>query len=262
MVPALVLLLLLGTPTLRAQEAKTAEGDPSAKAMQSLTRMSKFLSAAKQFRATVEIGYDIVQDWGQKIEFGETRVITVRRPDRLRADTTDRDGSTSGIVFDGKQIAVFDTNEKVYATVDRPGSIDGAIAYFVNDLGMRLPMANLLSDRLPQKVKDWANDIAYVDQSTVGGVSCDHIALRGNWEDVQMWIARGDRPLLQREVITYKRAEGQPQFWAQFKKWNLAPKVSDSVFTFTPPPGLAKVPFAPQKAAARVGNIELKGGKP
>ena len=50
----------------------------------------------------------------------------------------------------------------------------------------------------------------------ISGVMCDHLALRSEKEDVQVWIARGDEPVPRRIVIAYRELEGQPQFWAQF----------------------------------------------
>ena len=256
-VSATALLLSLGNPARSAR----AEGNIDAQAMKSIERMSEFLTRAKQFSVTVDIGYDIVQEWGQKIEFGETRVVTVRRPDRLRIDTTDRDGSKSGVVFDGTDIAVFDLKDKVYATTAKPGSIDDTISYFINDLGMKLPMAQVLQSRLPQATKEWARDVRYAETATIAGVPCDHVALHGDWEDVQMWIASGDQPLLQRMVITYTRADGKPQFWAQLGKWNLSPDVPDSAFTFTPPEGAAKIAFKPRRLGPGA-TAEAKGGQP
>jgi hypothetical protein len=46
--------------------------------MKSIERMSEFLAGAKQFGVTVEIGFDVVQEWGQMIGFGETRVVDIR----------------------------------------------------------------------------------------------------------------------------------------------------------------------------------------
>jgi hypothetical protein len=192
------------------------DGNVDAAAMKSIEGMSDFLAGTKQFGVLVDVAYDVVQDWGQKLEFGETRVVTVRRPDRLRVETTDRDGAKSGVVFDGQNIAVFNVNDKVYATTPQPGALDDAIAHFVNVLGMRFPMATLLQGRVAKDAKDWAREIRYVDAATIAGVPCDHVALHGDWEDVQLWIARGDRPLLQRIVITYHRAEGKPQFSARW----------------------------------------------
>ncbi len=49
----------------------------------------------------------------------------------------------------------------------------------------------------------------------ISGVLCNHLALRSEKEDVQVWIARGDEPVPCRIVITYREIEGQPQLWAQ-----------------------------------------------
>jgi hypothetical protein len=101
---------------------------------------------------------------------------------------------------------------------------------------------------------------AYVEQAQIAGVSCDHIALRGDQADLQLWVAQGNRPLLQRVVITYRREDGRPQFWANFTEWNLAPKVPDSLFAFTPPKGAVKIAFSPRQMI-QPGAAEKKGGQ-
>lgn len=251
---------LLAAPAAGAANGDDADGD--ARALQAITRMADYLSNLEEFGLTLDIGYDIVQEWGQLIEFGETRTVTVRRPDHIRVDATNRDGTVSGLFFDGEQIAFFDSADEVYATTAKAGSIDDAISYFVNDLGMPLPMGGMLSGHLPSQIKGWATDIAYVEQSTIGGVACDHVALRGDWEDVQLWIAQGDKPLLQRIVITYKRAEGKPQFRAQVRDWNFSPDVKDSVFAFTPPEGSARIAFAPRGKAPQMPGAGEKAAQP
>ncbi len=260
LVPAVALTLLLGSPPAHAQEGKAAKPNIDEKAMAAIKRMNEFLSQQKQFSITADIGFDIVQDWGQKIEFGETRKMTVSRPDRFRVDTTDRDGSVSLLMFNGKEIAYFDSADNAYATVAKPGSINDAATYFANDLGMRLPMGAMLSGQLPQLLSKWALNGRYVDQSSIMGVACDHLAFHGDGEDIQMWIAQGDKPLLQRMVITYARTDGKPQFWAQIREWNLSPEVTDALFTFTPPAGAAKVAFAP-KGYSGGTTVETTGGQ-
>jgi hypothetical protein len=47
-------------------------------------------------------------------------------------------------------------------------------------------------------------------------------------------------------VLTYKNAEGDPQFRAQFSDWNLAPEIREAQFAFTPPQGARKIAFAAQ----------------
>ena len=253
-------LLLVGVPISAQQTSPTDQNKSEQQAMAVLKRMADFLSQAQRFSVTVDLGFDAVQDSGQKIEFGETRKILLSRPDHLRIDTTKRSGAQDEVIFDGNDITVFNPKENVYATEAKPGTVDEAISYFVNDLDMRLPLAELLDSNLPKMLGERVRTAAYVEQSTIAGVPCDHIALRGDQADLQLWIAQGDQPLPQRAVITHKREDGRPQFWANFTKWNLSPKVRDSLFAFTPPNGAVKIAFSPRQMM-QLGEPEMKGGK-
>src|ERR1700739_1618836 len=106
--------LLLAAP-IYAQQTGPTDDDKEKQAMAVLKRTADFLSQAQRFSVTVDIGFDAVQDSGQKIEFGETRKIVLRRPDHLRVDATKRDGSKSELIFNGKDITLFHVKEKVYA---------------------------------------------------------------------------------------------------------------------------------------------------
>jgi hypothetical protein len=240
---ALMLALVLGNTPAPAQETPAVTSEIDEKTMSILTRMAEFLAKAQHFSVTTDIGYDVMQDWGQKIEFGATRKITVRRPDRMAMDITDRDGTRRGFRFDGKQIAFFGLTEKVYATAEKSGDLDAAFAYFTRDLQMPLPMADLLSNNLPKTLKDKVNEAYSVEEATMDGTSCDHIAVRNDLVDAQMWIAKGDKPVLQRIVLTYKLEDGEPQFWANFHDWNFSAETPDSLFTFTPADGAARIAF-------------------
>ena len=160
--------------------------------------------------------------------------------------------------FDGKNIAVFNTKENVYATVASPGTVDEAIAYFLTDLDMRLPLAEWLSSQFAKTLPEQVRAAIYVEPSQIAGVPCDHLALRGDTADLQLWVAQGNQPLPHRLVITYKHEDGRPEFWAQFGEWNLAPEVPDALFVFTPPAGAAKIVFARQQRM-QPGAAQEKG---
>jgi hypothetical protein len=226
-----------------AQQSAATTSPTKEQAMATLTKAAEFLAKAQRFSVTVDIGYDVEQDWGQKLEFGATRKLTVRRPDRLAVDITDRDGAQRGFRFDGKQLAFFGLDEKVYATAQKSGDIDAALAYFIRDLHMPLPLAEFVSNNLPKTLKDQVSEAYLVEEATIAGTRCEHLALRNNLVDAQLWIAKGDQPTPQRVVLTYKRENGQPQFWANFHDWNFAPDAPDSLFTFTPAEGAARIHF-------------------
>jgi len=221
----------------------SAASDDDKVAAARLEAMANFLSKAERLSVTADCTYDVVQDSGQKIEFGERRQLTLRRPDRARFEVTRRDGVRRGLLFDGTQLTAFDLDQKVYATAAKAGTLDAALEYYTQDLKMRLPLRQLFAADLPRKLKDALGSARLVGKETVAGTATDHIAFRADPGDVQLWIARDGDPLPQRIVITYRLDEGQPQFTADFSAWNFKPDVADSVFTFVAPEGAEKIPI-------------------
>jgi len=215
--------------------------------------MANFLAKAKSLRVTVDCAYDVVQDSGQKIEFGERREMVIRRPDRARIDVTRRDGARRTVFLDGTQLTAADLDRKVHATVPQQGTVDTALAHFTRDLNMRLPLRELFAADLPQQLRSLVETSRLVAEETVGGVATDHIAFRGDRADVQLWIPRAGDPAPQRIVITYRRAEGQPQFTADFSGWNFKPDAPDSLFTFNPA-GSEKIPIVAPKRGEPAGE--------
>jgi hypothetical protein len=223
-----------------------AETPSQAEARAILMKMANFLASTQTFSVSLRGGYDAVQASGQKIEFGESRTITVSRPNRLRVEGERSDGAKTLVILTGKEIVLVDLTSKVYATTPQPGPIDDSVVYFVRDLGMRLPLAALLLSRLPSDLQDRVRSVDYVEKTTISGVPSHHLAARGDTVDYQVWVADGDKPLPQRIVLTYKKAVGQPQYWAQFMDWNLEPKIDDATFSGRVPDGLQKIAFAAQ----------------
>jgi hypothetical protein len=242
-----------GEPSAQPTEAQPSEGqaaaaqpaasESQARAMAVLKRMAEYLAGAKQFSVDLRIGYDVVQDSGEKVEFGERRKVTVRRPDELRVELERSDGSKALLVFDGKDITAYKDTERVYAVTPKPGDIDTAVQYIIRDLDIRLPLALMVVSRFPAVLERRVESADYVERSVVTPVPTDHVAARTAEVDFQVWVAEGDKPLPQRVLITYKTAEGEPQFWADFSDWNLSPDVSKSLFAFTPPQGVQRIPF-------------------
>ena len=228
-----------------AAPAKPDTGQ-QAQARAIMMNMAQFLAGAPRFSVSMRAGYDAMQPSGQKIEFLENRTVAVNRPDRLRIEGTRSDGARALTVFTGKEVVLVDYARKVYATTAQPGSLDETIVYFVRDLGMRLPLAAMLLGRLPAELQERVGSVEYVELTNIDGTALHHIAARADTVDVQMWVADGAQPLPQRVVLTYKKERGQPQFWAEFSKWNLAPGTEDAMFTAPVPGGLQKVAFAAQ----------------
>ncbi|MGH7807955.1 MAG: DUF2092 domain-containing protein, partial [Thermodesulfobacteriota bacterium] len=186
-----------------------------------LMRMAEFMAKTKSFSVDVLDSYDVYQESGQKIEFGEKRKITVVRPDRLRVELEESNGKKSVIIFDGKDLTMSSPNQNVYAQTSIPGSIDDAIVYFVRDLGMKLPLAVLLMTTAPNELEQRTQTLDYVEKTSILGAPAHHLAGRTESVDYEVWIADGDKPLPLRVVLVYRNEKGEPGFRAQFSNWNL-----------------------------------------
>ena len=238
-----------------------APTESQVQAREILMRMAGYLGGAQAYSVSLRSGYDAVQASGQKIEFNETRKITLARPDKLRVEGERSDGAKTLTVFNGKEIVLVDAARNVYATSPQPGSIDDSVVYFVKDLGMRLPLGVMLMSRMPAEFEARVKTIDYVEKTSILGAPAHHLAARGDGIDFQVWVADGDKPVPLRVVITYRKSPGQPQFWAQFADWNLAPAVNDAMFTAQVPAGAQKIAFAAQLPRMKVSARKTAADK-
>jgi hypothetical protein len=244
------LLVALGLAPLASPPATATEHEgPDERAAARLDAMAGALAKATRLRATIDASWDVTQPTGEKVEFGETRAMTVRRPDRVRVETTRRDGTRRVFLFDGTQLAVFDIDLKVYATASRPGTLDAALDHLTQDLHMRMPLRELFASDVPKTMAPLRRTARWIGAETIAGVATDHVLLRGEEADLQVWIPSEGDPLPRRIVITYRQEEGQPQFRANLTDWNLSPEAPDELFVFTPDAGAEQIPFAPPGAA-------------
>lgn len=219
--------------------------------------MAEYLAGLMSFSCTLSSRYETVQSNGQKVEFSETRKISLARPDRLRIDQVldddEDDGGTAEradlTLFDGKQITMLSAGFNVYAQAPQPPSVEDAMVYFVRDLRMRAPLALLLSTHIDTEIPAMAKDVDYVERTKIDGQRAHHVAGRAESVDYEFWIADSNKPVPLRVAITYKTAPGQPRFWADLSDWKTKPKFSATTFKLSLPPGARQIPFAVQLSA-------------
>ena len=253
-------LALTGVPKANAADPAQAgqkTADVEEEVLEIFNRSLDYLAKLKEFRVTAEFGFDVLQETGQMIEFGSHQDVTIQRPNHLRVDFARRDGINGSVVYDGKEVVLFNPDESVYAKAPFKGEIDDALDFLSEELDRPVPLRDFFESNPGDVLTAKIESGVYVDESMLAGVLCDHLAMRNDKVDFQIWIAQGDKPLPRRIIITYKKEEGQPQFWGQFMKWETSPKINDGTFTYTPSEKSERIPFA-------VVDVEMQseGGQP
>lgn len=256
-------LVVASAPGARAQEAPAAPAAESSaiapdeplidpKAVEPVRRMVALLTGSERLSFTVEQEYDVIQADGESIEFGSRSEQTIRRPDRLRIERWDRSGKHLQAFYDGTTVTVYDAVPNVFASAERTGTLDQLTDFLRDDVGLRLPLADLFGEDLRQVLLDNVIAARHIDVQTVEKHANDHVALRTReGVGIQLWIRQGEHAVPERIVINFERARGRPEFRASFTNWSLSPRTPDGLFEFDPPRGATQIPFVlPQRAAA------------
>ncbi len=209
-----------------------------------LRKMSTYMASLAQFSVQTENTLEVVLRSGEKIQFDSPTNLSVRRPNKFRAD---RHGDivNQEFYYDGKTLTLYMMDQNYYATVEAPPTIEEAIDFAREYLDVFAPAGDLIYRNSYDILMEDVFSGFYVGLSVVGGVKCHHLAFRGNEVDWQLWIEDGDKPLPRKFIITSKWMTGAPQFAVYVKNWNLSPKLTEEMFKFSPPKGAKKIDFFP-----------------
>ena len=235
--------LMLGAGSWSKAEAKPASAKPAVDpdAIAALQKMGAFLREQQKFSVRANVTTDDLLASGQKVQFGGTIELMVRRPDRMRADVRG-DRSDEHIYYDGKTFTIFGEKVGYYASFQAPATLAELKDVTEKRYGIDLPLADLFYWGTEH---DGTSDITAatkVGVSTVEGTACDHFAFRQKDVDWELWIEQGAHPLPRKLVITTTSEKSRPQH-GMVLDWDLAPKLADELFTFAPPPEAHKVEF-------------------
>jgi hypothetical protein len=214
-------------------------------AQQLLKASTDFLASQKQFSADTRNTLEVVLKSGQKVEFNHTARQSVQRPNKLRAERTG-DLVNQVFVYDGKSLTLHNPQDKAYAQVAAPDTLEAMLEFARTKLDIVAPAGDLLNKNVYDILMDGVTDSFVVGKAVIEGVRCDHLAFRAPHVDWQIWIQEGALPLPRKFVITTRDLPNAPQFAVTVTKWDLKPTFSAQTFAFTPPAGAKKVDFLPR----------------
>src|SRR5262247_3638936 len=246
-ISAVILALVVLAGWSQAADPLPAGIDPQAEKL--LRRMSDYLAGRQQFGLKAESTLEVVLTSGQKIQFDSPATLIVSRPNKLLAHRKG-DIANQEFFYDGKTLTLYNPKENVYATTAAPPTLDEAFDFAREKLDVIAPGTDLLYKNAAEKMLKASSSGFVVGPSVVAGVKTTHLAFRAAEVDWQVWIQDGDKPLPLKFILTSKQVKGEPEFTVVIRSWDLAPKVTDKEFVFTPPKGAKKIEFLSLTAGA------------
>jgi len=246
-----------------AQDLPAQPGiDPKVSAV--FARAGDYLRGQSKLAFTADIAFEVAQDDGSLLQFGERRRYTLRRPDRLRIESSRWAEGLRISYFDGAKLSVWSPGNNAYALVKlkQHRDVDQAIEILRDRLGIPMPLSELLMSHPVKSLDDVYDEGFYVGEEQVEGVACEHVAVSNEDNEIEVWVAKADPPLVQRVHIRYVTLEGAPRFTARLSDWSFTPDVADSVFAFDPPAGAERVRFALGNSGAPPTPEKAPASKP
>jgi len=226
-----------------ASQSTASAVDPAA--IQALKDMGAYLQTLNRFGVSTELTAERVLADGQKLQHAAMADMDVHRPNKLRA-LMHSARSERELLYDGKTAVLYAPAQKYYSSVGVVDTLDGLVSRLRERYGVEVPLSDLFLWGTPAAPLDKIESAMIAGQDFIGTDLCDHYVFRQGLIDWQIWIASGSKPLPRKVVITNRADEARPQS-VSLLTWNLKPKFTDAVFTFTPPKGSSKIEIVPLK---------------
>ena len=205
--------------------------------------MTTFMKALPQFYVAGQVSYDKVYQDNNKILYAFDFDYYVKRPGSFQLNL-DGDEQNKQILFNGKTLTIYDADKAMYAVIESPSTLtidevlDKAKEHKLMLALLDVGRSNFGDNLLKDVVKS-----AYVGLSSVGDISCHHVAFTKQDISYQLWIEEGDKPFLRKFTVTLKTNPAMPSWTAEITDWNLAPVLPEGWTEFVPKAGMKKIEF-------------------
>jgi hypothetical protein len=246
------------SPGAPAENAPAPEPAIDPGAVAALRKMGAFLRAQQAMEVQSETTTDDVLASGQKVEYGGTVGLELRRPNRLRVDVVS-DRRNERIFYDGNTFTVYQPAVGYFASFAAPPTVRELVDVLEQRYGVDLPLADVFRLGTDEAQLAAIRGATLIGMSTIKGAACSHYAFHQADIDWEIWIQDGAQPLPRKLVITTTSDRTQPQHTSVLT-WNLAPTFDEQAFSFAPPPNAHRIDFDVPKPGPTPRT--LKGGTP
>ena len=225
-----------------AAQAQARAIDPAA--VQLLQKMTDYLAGLKRYSVHTQNTYEDELVTGQRVDYDVSNHVLIERPNKLRSRRSG-DLLVQNFYYDGKQLALFNQTESVYAIEPAPDSLEGMLDFSREQLGLYVPVADLVYSNSFALLMEGVDSATVIGETDINGVICQHLAFSRPDVDFQVWVENGEQPLPCKYVVTDTSTPANFSVSTVMNDWNVAPAVQLEEFTFVPPENTQKIEFLP-----------------
>jgi hypothetical protein len=247
-VRALAVLLVFATgilPTV-APRAEDRSSMITEQARDAVLAMGKTLSAG-QFSFRNMTIREYTDPNGQPLHIFQHGSVTVRRPDRVRADVTGDDGAIN-LAYNGNTLVVYEVGLKKSASLPVTGDLSAMLKAADARLGLDFPLADFITNSPGQAFLSGVTSGTEINTVSIDGTPCSHLLFaQPPGIELELWLEKGEHAVPRRLIVTYRSLPGEPRFVAEMSDWNFAVHPSDAEFTLSLPSDVEQVSIAQEE---------------
>lgn len=229
--------------------AKAPAIDPAA--VETLDSMTSYMSTLQKFSVHTDNTLESLLDNGQRIDFDISAGMVVRRPNKIHTERVGEETEQS-FFYDGESLTMLvETDADImYASVPAPATIEEMIDFAREDLGIILPVSDLVYRNAQSIIMKGVTSAVVVGETVIGDMTCRHLAFRRPDIDIQVWIATDGPPLPCKYVVTDTSSPSNVSIVSVMSNWNLSPVATDAMFRYIPAERAKSIPFLPLESGS------------
>lgn len=223
--------LLLSTSSLMAAEK-------SAKSV--IKHAYQYLGSLDKYAFKAVVSENFIEN-GEAVTHRQYVFAQLARPDKLHVDTKG-DLKDRSIYINHGLFTMIDHNYGYYGQLKTPSTIDGTLDAIFNKYGIKAPMASLFYSNMHKRIK--FTHSKYFGTMDVAGTQCDYVAFKNDTQEIHVWIATGNEPLVKTYSVIETSLPGNPRMNTSLT-WIKNPKISENNFVFKAPENATKISVKP-----------------
>ena len=211
-----------------------------------LEQMDSYLSPIEAFSFQIDVTDQFLTDNGEMLEIKKEAVLTVQRPNRLKAEVKIKEPQRERtFYYNGETITLYDKTENLYAQIKAPDTSEKALDYAMSDLGFTFPVVDFIFKNLKRNLTENVITSDYLGESVLKGRPAHQLVFHQDKIDWYLWIDSWKEPVPRKILIVYKNDPRRSKFIAEFTKFKPLTKISEETFNFKPPKEAEQIEFLP-----------------
>ena len=237
-----ILILLSGTMMLSATEKseKVKTAYPVASAI--LIDAYRYLGSLDNFSFDAITTNDDMYHDIMLQEFTHKVHVDLQRPDKLQIHVSG-DIKNRSIYMLNDSFTIIDHDLNFYGELQTPKTIDSALDHLFEKYEIKAPLANLLYTDLDKRIAPKENG-HYFGTTMVDGKICHYIGFVNDQRELQVWIEKGQTPLIRKFSIIDKSGKFDLRS-TTLLRWDIKPYFKRKLFLFKAPKNAEKISVEP-----------------